>query len=160
MLAFVLWLCASTILIPRVEIGLDQEVSMPRDSFVLKYFQFLKQVRDQYLDISDTTTHQSMMNTELSQQRCFGHFMRKVRHDDSIDDPKTNMWVLRQALLTLAPWFTLIHIRENYLELPWWDCSHSMVKTFVFLYFACIIDCTVVTSTWDVKNITTISPEM
>ena len=98
MLAFLLWLCASTILIPRVEIGLDQEVSMPRDSFVLKYFQFLKQVRDQDLEICDNTTHQSMMNTELSQQRCFSHFMRNVRHDD----PKINIWVFKQVLLTVA----------------------------------------------------------
>ena len=41
MLVFIAWLCSSTVLIPQIEIGLDQEVTMPRDSFVLKYFQFL-----------------------------------------------------------------------------------------------------------------------
>ena len=28
--------------VPQIEIGLDQEISMPDDSFVLKYFTFLK----------------------------------------------------------------------------------------------------------------------
>lgn len=32
------WLCSSLAVIPKIEIGLDQEVSMPEDSFVLKYF--------------------------------------------------------------------------------------------------------------------------
>ena len=36
------WLCSSLAVAPKIEIGLDQEISMPDDSFVLKYFQFLK----------------------------------------------------------------------------------------------------------------------
>lgn len=32
------WLCSSIAIIPHVEIGLDQELSMPEDSHVLKYF--------------------------------------------------------------------------------------------------------------------------
>lgn len=36
------WLCTSLAVVPRVEVGLDQELSMPEDSFVLKYFRFLK----------------------------------------------------------------------------------------------------------------------
>ncbi|XP_045477645.1 NPC intracellular cholesterol transporter 1 isoform X2 [Harmonia axyridis] len=35
------WVCSSLAVIPDIEIGLDQELSMPEDSFVLKYFQFL-----------------------------------------------------------------------------------------------------------------------
>jgi Niemann-Pick C1 protein len=35
------WLCTSISVVPHIEIGLDQELSMPEDSFVLKYFQFL-----------------------------------------------------------------------------------------------------------------------
>lgn len=36
--------CAISIAVtPSVEIGLDQELSMPEDSFVLKYFQYMKQ---------------------------------------------------------------------------------------------------------------------
>lgn len=38
---FVSWLCFSLSTVPKIEVGLDQELSMPSDSFVLKYFQFL-----------------------------------------------------------------------------------------------------------------------
>lgn len=41
-LLFLVWTCASVVVIPRIEIGLEQELPMPDDSFVLKYFQFLK----------------------------------------------------------------------------------------------------------------------
>ena len=30
-------------MVPKIEIGLDQEISMPDNSFVLKYFTFLKE---------------------------------------------------------------------------------------------------------------------
>jgi hypothetical protein len=38
-LIFWLWLCASICLFPLAEVGLDQELSMPQDSYVLVYFQ-------------------------------------------------------------------------------------------------------------------------
>jgi len=38
-LLFLLWLCASISLFPLTEVGLDQELSMPEDSYVLVYFQ-------------------------------------------------------------------------------------------------------------------------
>ena len=37
------WLCSSLAVVPKIEIGLDQEISMPDDSFVLKYFNFLNE---------------------------------------------------------------------------------------------------------------------
>lgn len=36
------WLCSSIAVLPHIEVGLDQELSMPEDSFVLKYFRYLK----------------------------------------------------------------------------------------------------------------------
>lgn len=36
------WLCSSIAVIPKIEVGLDQEISMPDDSFVLKYFQAMQ----------------------------------------------------------------------------------------------------------------------
>ncbi|GLG97656.1 hypothetical protein R5R35_004762 [Gryllus longicercus] len=42
MVFFFGWLCTSIAVLPSIEIGLDQELSMPEDSFVLKYFKFLK----------------------------------------------------------------------------------------------------------------------
>ncbi|XP_043265268.1 NPC intracellular cholesterol transporter 1 isoform X2 [Colletes gigas] len=47
MLVFFGWLCSSIAVVPHIEIGLDQELSMPEDSFVLKYFKFL----NRYLSI-------------------------------------------------------------------------------------------------------------
>lgn len=39
---FTFWLCASVALVPHMEIGLEEELSMPDDSHVLKYFQYLE----------------------------------------------------------------------------------------------------------------------
>ncbi|CAB3230600.1 unnamed protein product [Arctia plantaginis] len=47
MIIFFAWLCSSVAVAPHIEIGLDQELSMPQDSFQLKYFQFL----NRYLNI-------------------------------------------------------------------------------------------------------------
>lgn len=41
MIVFFGWLCSSIAVVPHIEIGLDQELSMPEDSFVLKYFKYL-----------------------------------------------------------------------------------------------------------------------
>ncbi|XP_049770366.1 NPC intracellular cholesterol transporter 1-like isoform X1 [Schistocerca cancellata] len=43
MVVFFGWLCASIAVIPHVDVGLDQELSMPQDSYVLKYFKNLKE---------------------------------------------------------------------------------------------------------------------
>lgn len=42
MVVFFGWLCSSIAVAPHIEIGLDQDLSMPEDSFVLKYFRYLK----------------------------------------------------------------------------------------------------------------------
>lgn len=42
MILFFGWLCSSIAVAPHIDIGLDQELSMPEDSFVLKYFRYLK----------------------------------------------------------------------------------------------------------------------
>ncbi|XP_022916873.2 NPC intracellular cholesterol transporter 1 isoform X2 [Onthophagus taurus] len=42
MIFFFGWICLSISVAPHIEVGLDQELSMPEDSFVLKYFKYLK----------------------------------------------------------------------------------------------------------------------
>jgi Niemann-Pick C1 protein len=37
-IVFYAWLCSSLAVVPSIEVGLDQDLSMPEDSFVLKYF--------------------------------------------------------------------------------------------------------------------------
>ncbi|XP_066601726.1 NPC intracellular cholesterol transporter 1 isoform X2 [Prorops nasuta] len=41
MVIFFGWLCTSIAVVPHIEVGLDQELSVPEDSFVFKYFRFL-----------------------------------------------------------------------------------------------------------------------
>ncbi|GLV43405.1 Niemann-Pick type C-1a [Carabus blaptoides fortunei] len=41
---FLFWLCSSIAMAPGIEPGLDQELSMPQDSHVLKYFAFMKEL--------------------------------------------------------------------------------------------------------------------
>ncbi|BES93207.1 niemann-pick [Nesidiocoris tenuis] len=41
---FIAWFCTSVAVIPHIEPGLEQELSMPEGSYVLKYFQFMKEV--------------------------------------------------------------------------------------------------------------------
>ena len=36
---FFVWLCASVAMVPHIDIGLEEELSMPDDSYVLKYFE-------------------------------------------------------------------------------------------------------------------------
>ncbi|KAB0803649.1 hypothetical protein PPYR_00619 [Photinus pyralis] len=43
-IVFTVTLCLSIIVVPSIEIGLDQELSMPEDSHVLKYFGHLKEL--------------------------------------------------------------------------------------------------------------------
>jgi len=38
MVGFFGWLCLSLSVIPKIDVGLDQEKTMPDDSYVLKYF--------------------------------------------------------------------------------------------------------------------------
>ncbi|KAG5683688.1 hypothetical protein PVAND_012954 [Polypedilum vanderplanki] len=67
------WLCSSIAVISKVEVGLDQELSMPKDSFVYKYFQHLKK----YLSIGPPVYFilkgdLNMSNTQIQNMICGG----------------------------------------------------------------------------------------
>jgi len=40
-LIFTAWLCTSVVVIPKIDIGLDVELTMTDDSYVLKYFKVI-----------------------------------------------------------------------------------------------------------------------
>lgn len=40
--AFIAWFCLSASVVHRLDVGLDQEISMPQDSYLQNYFRFLK----------------------------------------------------------------------------------------------------------------------
>lgn len=42
--AFTVITCLSLMVAPSIEVGLDQELSMPADSHVVKYFQFMTEM--------------------------------------------------------------------------------------------------------------------
>ena len=37
------WACSSVAVLPKIEVGLDPEITIPDDSFLRKYFSFLKE---------------------------------------------------------------------------------------------------------------------
>ncbi|XP_055927893.1 NPC intracellular cholesterol transporter 1-like isoform X2 [Argiope bruennichi] len=41
LIAFLGWLCSSVAVLNKIDIGLDQELAMPEDSYMLNYFQYL-----------------------------------------------------------------------------------------------------------------------
>lgn len=75
MIIFFAWLCSSVAVAPHIDIGLDQELSMPQDSFQLKYFKHLNQylnigppvyfVVTEGLDYSDTDTQNMICGTRF-----------------------------------------------------------------------------------------------
>ncbi|XP_055301385.1 NPC intracellular cholesterol transporter 1 isoform X4 [Sitodiplosis mosellana] len=80
MIVFFGWLCSSIAVAPHIDVGLDQELSMPEDSFVLKYFQFIKK----YLSIGPpvyfVATGLNYTNTKDQNLICGGQYC----NDDSL----------------------------------------------------------------------------
>ncbi|XP_075980245.1 Niemann-Pick type C-1a isoform X2 [Anticarsia gemmatalis] len=77
MIIFFAWLCSSVAVAPHIEIGLDQELSMPQDSFQLKYFQYL----NRYLNIGPpvyfvVTDGLNYSDTETQNMMCGSRFCR------------------------------------------------------------------------------------
>ncbi|XP_054723520.1 NPC intracellular cholesterol transporter 1-like [Uloborus diversus] len=40
--AFLFWLCLSAAVLPKIDVGFDQKLSVPEDSYMLKYFDYLE----------------------------------------------------------------------------------------------------------------------
>lgn len=51
MVVFFGWVCASVAVIPHIEVGLDQELSMSEDSYVFKYFKVIIHLQFIYEEI-------------------------------------------------------------------------------------------------------------
>ncbi|XP_031634860.1 NPC intracellular cholesterol transporter 1 isoform X2 [Contarinia nasturtii] len=74
MVVFFGWFCSSIAVAPHIDVGLDQELSMPEDSFVLRYFQFIKK----YLSIGPpvyfVATGLNFTNTKEQNLICGGQY--------------------------------------------------------------------------------------
>ena len=44
MAIFLIWSCLSLMILPNIELGLDQELSMPKDSHLVKYFRYMAEL--------------------------------------------------------------------------------------------------------------------
>ena len=68
------WLCFSLSTVNKIEIGLDQELSMPDDSFVLKYFQYLNKYLSvgppMYIVVNNTGLRFDFANKTLQKRLC------------------------------------------------------------------------------------------
>ncbi|CAG9821327.1 unnamed protein product [Phaedon cochleariae] len=68
---FTCLLCGSILLAPKIDIGLDQELSMPKGSHVLKYFQFLKDLLRVGVPVYWVTKgHVDYFDPEISNRLC------------------------------------------------------------------------------------------
>ena len=76
MILFLGWTCSSMAVIPKIEVGLDQEISMPDDSFVLKYFSFLKDYLSVgppvYFVLNNTAGHLDLSTPAGQNKLCLG----------------------------------------------------------------------------------------
>jgi len=74
MLVFFGLACSSLAVVPKIEIGLDQEISMPDNSFVLKYFTFLKDYLSVgppvYFVVNNTAGHLDLTKEEDQNKLC------------------------------------------------------------------------------------------
>jgi len=73
---FLGWACSSVAVVPKIEIGLDQEISMPDNSFVLKYFTFLKEFLSVgppvYFVVNNTAGQLNLATAEDQNKLCLG----------------------------------------------------------------------------------------
>lgn len=78
MVIFFGWLCSSIAVAPHIDVGLDQELSMPEDSFVLKYFRYLQKYLSigppMYFVIKNGLNYSNVMHQNLI---CGGQFCNK-----------------------------------------------------------------------------------
>ncbi|QQP55526.1 Uncharacterized protein FKW44_008742, partial [Caligus rogercresseyi] len=87
--AFFGWLCASIAVCPRIEIGLDQKLSMPDDSFVLKYFKFI----EEYLSVGPPVYFVvDSTNVDLSQPQMQNKFCGGAGCSDVSLSSIINLW--------------------------------------------------------------------
>ena len=56
---------------PKIEIGLDQEISMPDNSFVLKYFTYLKEYLSVGPPVYFVGMHSMNLDDDLIKTLCF-----------------------------------------------------------------------------------------
>lgn len=139
------WLCSSIAVLPHIEVGLDQELSMPNDSFVLKYFHYLKD----YLSIGPPVyfvvksglnyTNNQVQNTICGGQYCNVDslvtqvFIASKLSDTSYIAKRSNSW-----LDDYMDWSAQASACCRYNDNGF--CPHtSLSEYFFFIYFIYII---------------------
>lgn len=70
MVVFFGWVCASVAVIPHIEIGLDQELSMSEDSYVYKYFKVTVHLQFIYKKSQFTQKLGPLLEAEIFHVNC------------------------------------------------------------------------------------------
>ena len=74
MVVFFGWLCFSLAVVNKIEVGLDQEVSMPDDSYMLKYFNYMQRYLStgppMYIVVNNTGLKFDFANNETRRRLC------------------------------------------------------------------------------------------
>ncbi|XP_061379170.1 NPC intracellular cholesterol transporter 1 isoform X2 [Danaus plexippus] len=81
MIIFFAWLCSSVAVAPHIDIGLDQELSMPQDSFQTKYFQHLNKFLNMGLPVFFVVTEGLNYSDQNTQNMICG---TRYCNDDSL----------------------------------------------------------------------------
>ncbi|CAG9564492.1 unnamed protein product [Danaus chrysippus] len=81
MIIFFAWLCSSVAVAPHIDIGLDQELSMPQDSFQMKYFQHLNKFLNMGLPVFFVVTEGLNYSDQNTQNMICG---TRYCNDDSL----------------------------------------------------------------------------
>ncbi|KAG1677103.1 NPC intracellular cholesterol transporter 1 [Nymphon striatum] len=120
MLAFLGWFCSSVAFVDKLEVGLDQELAVPKDSFVVDFFKYLRE----YLSIGPPVyfviTDGYKYNTVRAQNRlCYmtpecdtdsfsARIMKAADHPEKIYSLKTdqncNRLIIHGSTVSLLSW--------------------------------------------------------
>ncbi|GIX80793.1 NPC intracellular cholesterol transporter 1 [Caerostris darwini] len=74
MVVFVAWLCSSAAVLDKIEVGFDQKLSVPEDSYMLRYFDYL----EKYLSVGppvyfSISKGYNYSNTKAQEKICSAH---------------------------------------------------------------------------------------
>ncbi|KAH8026782.1 hypothetical protein HPB51_024402 [Rhipicephalus microplus] len=148
MVAFIGWLCSSIAVISKIEIGLDQELAMPQDSYLQQYFDYLKKylqvgppvyfiVTDGY-DYTDVKKQARLcINEQVCDQDSVGAKLKQL----TLLSNRTYVTRLRSYWLDQY----ILYMRSS-------DCCYETIKNLSLHKFLCIVYSICCSSLWFLAN--------
>ena len=100
-IAFFAWLCFSLSIVNKIEVGLDQEVSMPDDSYMLKYFDYM----EHYLSVGPPfylVVNNTGMKFDFSDKSMWERLCGRAECDEYSLANQLKLWSLRGNVTYVA----------------------------------------------------------